>query len=220
MSSDPEMNWKIKELHSKSIVSFSDAHSFWPWRIGREATIFFNVKSYSDLIKQIRENSFSATIEVDPAYGKYHFDGHRVCNFSCSPEETKKLNGICPKCGQPLTIGVENRVEELADANSKPENAKKFYILLPLHELIALAKASTLSSKKTWQIYNSLIEKFGNEFDILLNIPKEKLARELKDDEKLVELIMLNREGKIRVKPGYDGVYGEALIGEKQAKLF
>ena len=219
MSSDPKMNWKIKELHNKSIISFSDSHSYWPWRLGRESTIFNSINSYDDLIKQIRENSFFATIETDPAYGKYHFDGHRVCNFSCSPEESRKLNGICPKCKKQLTVGVEYRVEELKDTDEKPGNAKPYYVLLPLHELIALAKASSLATQKTWKVYNSLIEKFGNEFNVLLHVTREKLADFLRGDESLVELIMLNREGKIRVKPGYDGVYGEAMISERQEKL-
>jgi len=222
LSSDPEMNWRVKELNSKSIVSFSDAHSFWPWRIGRESSIFTGPLTYNNILKQIRENSFKATVEVDPAYGKYHFDGHRNCEFSCSPEETRKLNGTCPKCGQKLTVGVENRVEEIADnpVGFSPKNAKPFYKLLPLHELISLAKASSLSSKKTWQVYNELIERFGSEFNILLNADKIELAKALPNDEQLVELIIDNRIANIKVKPGYDGVYGEALLKEKQERLF
>jgi len=224
LSSDPEMNWKLKELNDKTIVSFSDAHSFWPWRLGREATIFsFDREkiNYKEIIREIRENKILGTVEVDPAYGKYHYDGHRFCGFSCSPEESKKLGGLCPKCGKPLTIGVENRVEKLADQKPGDAKGKKtYYKLLPLHELIALAKASTLSSRKTWQIYNQLIEKFGNEFNILLRVEKESLMRELPQDEKLVELILQNRAGKIRVKAGYDGIYGEAMLKEKQERLF
>ena len=99
---DPEMNWKISELSNKSIVSFSDSHSFWPWRMGREATIFEKAESYQDIIKGIRENNILGTVETEPAYGKYHWDGHANCNFSASPEETKKLNEICPVCGKSL----------------------------------------------------------------------------------------------------------------------
>jgi uncharacterized protein (TIGR00375 family) len=222
MSSDPEMNWRIKELENKSIVSFSDAHSFWPFRIGREATIFKKTDSYYEIIKQIRENNFLATIETDPAYGKYHFDGHRNCNFSCSPEESKKLNRICPICKKPLVIGVDNRVEQLAShpKNFIAKNAKPFYKLLPLHEIIALFLGTQqLEGKNVWKVYNSLIEEFGTEFNILLNISKEQfLGKNV--DEKLTELILRNREGKIKVKPGYDGEYGKAMIGEKQGKLF
>ena len=220
MSSSPEMNWKIAELNNKSIVSFSDAHSFWPWRIGREATIFKKTDSYTEIIRQIRENDFIATIETDPGYGKYHYDGHRLCNFSSSPEKTRELEGICPKCNKPLIIGVENRVEELTDQEDYKHPAKKpFYKLLPLHELIALAKATSMASKKSWQVYNTLIEKFGTELNILLHVDRIELAKGLPNDGQLVQLIIDNRIGNIKVKPGYDGEYGIALLSERQAKL-
>jgi len=218
MSADPDMLRKFSFLNNKSVVSFSDSHSFWPFRIGREATIFNKIESYRDLIGQIRQNEIIGTVETDPAYGKYHFDGHRLCKFSCSPEETRKLEGICPKCGKELVIGVENRVEELADQETK--RVKPYYKILPLHELIALAKASTLVSKKTWQVYNKLIEKFGSEFRILLDVSESELAFFLRGEEKLFELILENRKGKLRVKPGYDGEYGLPMLGEKQEKLF
>jgi len=214
ISSDPEMNWKIKELENKSIVSFSDAHSFWPFRLGREATIFKKVNSYQELIRQIRENSFIGTIETDPAYGKYHWDGHRICNFSCGSEKTKKLNGLCPICGKNLIIGVENRVKELSSEDSNHLIKKKYYTLLPLHEIISLFLGVSLQSKKVWEIYNFLIKSFNDEFNILLNISKEEMIKK-NVDEGLIDLILKNREGKINFKPGYDGVYGEALFGNK-----
>ncbi|MEN7982247.1 MAG: LAGLIDADG family homing endonuclease [Nanoarchaeota archaeon] len=191
-------------------------NSFWPWRLGREATIFKKTESYSELIKQIRENSFIGTIEVDPAYGKYHWDGHSNCNFSCSPEKTKQLNNLCPKCGKKLIIGVENRVEELS--NSTETNGKIFYTILPLHEIISLQINANMQTKKVWAIYNKLIKKFENEFNILLNISEKELI-ENKVDEKLIKLIIKNREGKIKVKPGYDGEYGIAQL-ETQETLF
>ena len=215
MSSDPLMNWRIKELEDKAIVSFSDSHSFWPFRLGREATIFKKTNSYIELVRQIRENDFFGTIETDPAYGKYHWDGHRACDFSCSPKESRELGGICPKCGKLLTIGVEYRVEELATnpQGFKLENGKPFYKLLPLHELISLNVGVSMNSKRVWGIYNSMIEKFDNEFNILLKVPREELIKE-GVDAKLVGLIIKNRSGNIKIKPGFDGVYGVAEIGD------
>ncbi len=218
MSADPEMLRNFSFLNNKAVVSFSDAHSFWPWRIGRESTIFTGPISYQNILKQIRENSFKGTIETEPAYGRYHWDGHRNCKFSCSPEETRKLNGICPKCGKLITVGVEYRIEELSDQNPKQFNKKDYYKMLPLHELIALSNGSSLNTKKTWAVFNQLIEKFGNEFNILLYVKREELARVI--DDRLVELILENRKGKIKVKPGFDGEYGIALMPEKQGKLF
>jgi len=224
ISSDPAMNWRIKELENKSIVSFSDAHSFWPWRLGREATIFNKTDSYFEIIEQIRKNNFIGTIEVEPAYGKYHWDGHRLCNFSCDSNKTKELNGICPICKKELTIGVDNRVEELANfpLGFKHKLSKFYYNVLPLSEIIALFLNSKPESVKVWQIYNNFIKEFENEFNVLLKINREEMITK-GFDVKLVELILKNRDGKIKVKPGYDGVYGEALLDEsfeKQKKLF
>ena len=228
MSADPAMAWRLSEIASGkvNIVSFSDAHSFWPWRIGREATIFDfsdDVLSYENIIKAIRTGiGLLGTIETPPEYGKYHWDGHRNCNFSCSPAETRKLNGLCPVCKKGLTIGVDYRVEQIAKepAGYAPKNAKLFYSLVPLHELIAFALETTMASKKSWEVYNKLIEQFGNEFNILLNVSREKLMLALDKHPLLVELIMLGREVKIKVKPGFDGEYGQVITPEKQWKMF
>jgi len=220
MSSTPNMNWKIKELDNISIVSFSDSHSFWPFRLGREATIFKKTDSYSEVIRQIRENDFIATIETDPGYGIYHYDGHRNCDFSCSFKKTKELNGICPVCKRHLTVGVEYRVEELATnpLDYKPYGSKPYYKILPLHEVISLATGNGMQTIRVWKIYNELISSFENEFNILLNVSKEGFLSKNVDD-KIIDLILKNREGKIKVKPGYDGVYGKAVTEERQATL-
>lgn len=221
MSADPAMLWRFKE--KVNVVSFSDAHSFWPWRIGREAVIFDIPKlSYENIIKAIRTGQgLKATIETPPAYGKYHWDGHRNCGFSCSPKETKKLNGNCPKCGKPLTIGVDYRVEELAKEPEgyKPKNVRPFYTLVPLHELIGFNLNTVLSSKKSWEVYNNLIENFGSELNVLLKTKMEDLHAKKVDDE-LIELILLNRGGKLPIKPGFDGEYGKITAREEQKKLF
>lgn len=215
LSSDRNMNFGLNELKSKAILSFSDAHSYWPWRLGREATIFSSIGSYDEILKEIKENDFIGTIEVDPAYGKYHFDGHRNCGFSCSPEETKKLNGICPKCGNKLILGVDFRVRELKDDNEKDRKIE--FRILPLHEILALGANSGINTKKVWGIYEKLISEFENEFNVLLVVKKEELLKFA--EEKIVELILKNREGKIDVKPGYDGVYGVAILDEVKTKI-
>lgn len=225
MSSDPAMNWRLSRLDKYSIVSFSDCHSFWPWRIGREATAFeLKEVTYKNIIDSIRTNKILFTIETSPSYGKYHFDGHRLCNFSCSPEETKeKYKGICPVCKKPLVIGVMNRVEELADKD-RPDgfarkNSRPFKSILPLHEILASALGVSMTTKKVWEIYNNLIAKFGNEYEILLNADIKEIAK--LTDERIANYILRNREGKIQVKPGYDGEYGVPIFEqEKQGKLF
>jgi len=216
LSSDPPMNWRISSLDKFTLISNSDAHSAWPWRLGREANMLDfdeNDLTYDKLIEAIRTGKhFVGTIEVDPSYGKYHFDGHRNCNVSLSPQESKKYNYHCPVCGKTLTIGVLNRVESLADRPDGfiPENAKTFRRLLPLMELISHFYNVSMTSKKSWEIYMKLIKQFDTELKILLDVPIEELNQSL--DKEFADLVLLNREQKLGVKPGFDGVYGELVL--------
>ena len=219
LSSDPAMNWRLSQLDRFALISNSDSHSFWPWRIGRECNIFdfeegkLTYKSLISALHTKNPKEFLGTVEVNPAYGKYHVDGHRLCGVSMEPKETRKHNGLCPVCGKPLTIGVLNRVEELADRPEgyMPKNAIPFYTMLPLSEVIANARGEgAVSSKKVWAIFNPLIEKFGSELSVLLDAPREELEKVV--EPKVADIILKNRAGAIEVKPGYDGEYGVPVI--------
>jgi len=218
LSSDPAMNWRLSQLDKYSLVSSSDLHSHWPWRIGREATIFdLKELTYSNIIKALRtKEGLEGTIEVDPNYGKYHFDGHRNCKICMNPKDSIKVKNICPKCGRSLTIGVLHRIEELADREEgfKPEGAKEFKTLIPLSEIISTLIGSPIASKKTWKIYNDLMERFKNELNVMLEADKEELTKIA--GEGIAEAIIKNREGNIMIQPGFDGEYGKPLFSKKE----
>jgi len=212
LSSDPAMNWRISSLDKFTLISNSDAHSPWSWRLGREANVFDIDPSYKEIYEAIKnrdKKKFLYTIEVDPNYGKYHLDGHRDCNVSFEPEETKKINGICPRCKRRLTIGVLSRVEQLADRplGYTPENAIPSKTLLPLYEIISHATGTKqLYSKKVAEEHDKLVSRFGNELNILLNISREELAKTT--HHKITDAIIKSRNGELKFKPGYDGNYG------------
>jgi len=213
LSSDPAMNWRLSVLDKISLISCSDAHSL-P-KMGREANVFDTEMSYPailDAIKTKDPKKFLYTIEFFPQEGKYHYDGHRLCQVSLGPQESKKYNNICPNCGKPLTIGVLNRVEELADrpAGFKPENAIPFKSLIPLQEIVAGALGTLPGTKQGEKEYKNLIEKLGNEFTVLLDASPGDL-REATLPE-IAEGISRVREGRIHIEPGYDGVYGKIKI--------
>ncbi len=218
LSSDPPMNWRLSSLDKYTLVSNSDSHSPYPWRLGREINVFdLKEITYNNIINAIRtRKNFLFTVEVSPSYGKYHFDGHRICNISMSPDESAKHNNTCPRCNKGLTIGVLHRVEELADRQEgyKPADAVPYKSLIPLSEIIACITGTDVFTKRVWEIYNPLIAKFGNEFNVLLNIEKEELKKTV--NEKLAELIIKNRQGKIKIIPGYDGVYGKPVLESKK----
>jgi PHP family Zn ribbon phosphoesterase len=173
--------------------------------------------TYGNIVDAIRKKDgklFKFTVETDPNYGKYHFDGHRVCSFSCSPEQTKRLNGFCPRCKRRLTIGVLSRVEQLADRPEGfvPKDAIPFKDLIPLYEIISFTMGvEQLYSKKVLDEQNKLIDRFGNEFNVLLKVSKEELVKVT--HEKIADSIVRLREGKVKFVAGYDGVYGKPIFG-------
>lgn len=224
LSSDPLMNWRLSALDKITLISCSDAHS--PSKIGREANVFdLEFLSYSAIVEAIKQKNpqkFLYTVEFFPQEGKYHYDGHRLCKIRLAPKESKKYNNICPNCGKPLTIGVLNRVEELADRPEgfRPENAIPFKSLIPLKEIIADALGQMVGTKQVEQEYKNLIEKFSNEFNVLIDVPSSEL--EAFTLPEIAEGIIRVREGRIFVEPGYDGVYGKIKIfspGEQKTLL-
>lgn len=220
LSSDPPMNWRLSTLDRFTLLSNSDSHSFWPWRIGREANVFeFEQPTYKGILDAIRNKDtkhLKFTIETDPAYGKYHWTGHRNCNVYLSAQEARKLGNICPVCRRKLTEGVEQRVEELADrpAEYKSYNMPGFMRLLPLSEIIsAVLGVDSPSTQAVWKEYNTLVNKFGNEYAVLIDATKEELSTIV--ESSIANAIIGVREGTIKVIPGYDGVYGKIDLNQE-----
>jgi PHP family Zn ribbon phosphoesterase len=134
---------------------------------------------------------------------------------SLSPQEAQKLGNICPVCRRKLTKGVEQRVEELADrpAGFRPNNVPGFKRLLPLSEIIAaVLNVDSPSTQAVWKIYNLLIDKFGDEYTVLIDASKEALNEIV--EAQVADAILRVRAGSINVVPGYDGMYGKLILGE------
>ncbi len=228
LSSDPEMNWRVSSLDRFTLISNSDAHS--PSRLGREANVFSGKIGYRDIKEVLREGDgkrFLYTIEFFPEEGKYHYDGHRQCGISLSPKESKNYKNLCPKCGRKLTIGVVHRVETLADREEGFTSFQDipFKHLVPLAEIIAEALGLGVDTKAVQERYRAVTQRLGGELKVLLEVPKEELFRSI--PTKIAQGIMRVREGKVNIKCGYDGVYGEVSIfgkekekEQKQLELF
>ena len=224
LSSDPGMNWRLSALDKYALISNSDSHSL--RRIGREANILESALSYKGIIEAIKSRDpkqFLSTIEFFPEEGMYHYDGHRACKTRLAPAETRRLNKLCPNCGKPVTVGVVNRVEELADRPEgfRPENAVPYKNMVPLDEIIAeaIGVVSPLA-KSVQEEYFGLIKEFGNEIGILFDIPGSDLRGKVRPE--ILEGISRVREGRLYIEPGYDGEYRHVKIfgeGEKQTKV-
>ena len=214
LSSDPLMNWRLSSLDRITLISNSDAHS--PAKLGREANIFDTEISYKAMMNAIKtRDGFEGTIEFFPEEGKYHYDGHRTCGISLSPKETVKHNYLCPVCGKRVTVGVMHRVEKLADRENgfRPSGAPPFYSLVPLPEIIAEAIKVGVNSKAVNNEYLHIIEKLGNEFKILMDIPLNDIERA--SSPIIREAIARMRSGNVYISPGFDGEYGKIKIFEE-----
>lgn len=213
LSSDPQMNWHVSKLDKYRLVSNSDAHS--PSKLAREATVFDHNPDYYSLMHALKTGEgYVGTVEFFPEEGKYHEDGHRKCNICLSPEDTKKLNGICPVCGKPVTIGVSYRVNELSDRKeiiTPPSTAGEVFSLVPLQEIVSEIMQVGPQSKSAVCEYERLVHRFGSELAILQDIPTDEIS---KASTLLGEGISRLRQGKVIKHAGYDGEYGVIKLFE------
>ena len=214
LSSDPAMNWRISKLDRYQLISNSDAHS--PSKLGREANLLDIDCSYEGLYRAIQTGEgLEGTVEFFPEEGKYHFDGHRKCGVSLSPVEAERLGGICPVCGKKLTMGVDHRVEQLADRAEGfvKKDGKKYESLVPLPEVISACMGYSTASKKVQGCFEQMIQTLGTEFDILRNVPSEDIKSCA--GERIAEGIENVRTGNVKRIPGYDGEYGKIELFEE-----
>jgi len=215
LSSDPKMNWQISGLDKYTLLSNSDAHSL--RKIGREANVFEIAEkklSYDEIIRVIKDKNpkeFLYTIEFFPEEGKYHLDGHADCKFSCLPAETKKLKGLCPKCGKKLLVGVLNRIEVLGDREYGfvPKRAIPYRSVVPLEEVIAETFDVGVGSKKVQAMYDQMLLKH-TEFEILLDLPEKEV--ESISNKSIAQAISRIRLGHVHIEAGYDGIFGKIHI--------
>jgi len=217
LSSDPGMNWMVSKLDRYSLVSNSDAHSL--DNLGREANVFdlppaLSFSAVRDAIKT--RKGFVKTYEFYPEEGKYHYDGHRACGVRWNPSETKSHGGICTVCRKPVTVGVLNRVEELADrkAGAKPEGAVPFQYIVPLRTIISKTIKKGEKTGAVSEEYGRIVRYFKSEFAVF-EADAERIR--LAANPEVASAIMKVKCGNIRWLPGYDGVFGELVLDDKGA---
>ncbi len=222
LSSDPSMHWSVPDSSQRSIVSFSDAHSV--ASLGREATVLDVVEmTYDGVIRAMRERNIVETYEFHPEHGKYHHDGHRKCGIRMHPAESGEVNGVCPKCHRPMTLGVLNRSEAISVGNAirpvKGDDGSLFHPsgrhapyrhLIPLAEVLAYTLVVGKASKRVKCVYNALINAIGSEFNVLLGATEDDISS-VSGNPEIAHAIVDARHGNVTVDPGYDGVYGSAI---------
>lgn len=245
LSSNPAMNWRIAELDSRAIVSFSDAHS--GPKLGREATVFRfpgGDVSYRALYEAIRSGAapvpgrpgIAYTLEFYPEEGKYHYTGHRACHVRQTPDETRRKGATCPVCGKPLTIGVMHRVDELAGRTEQevqqvalPGRTGDIDVVMygsnafpkrpPFAMLVPLMEivAEAIGSPVSSPKVQVLYMRLINEVGNEFFVLVSAAADDIAKvaGEQVAMGVKRVRQGKLVIEPGYDGVFGMVKIREK-----
>jgi DNA helicase-2/ATP-dependent DNA helicase PcrA len=230
LSSDPPMNWRVADLDHVRLMSNSDAHS--PGYLGRNACVFSTKLDYFAMKQSLQTldlEGYQGTLDMYPDQGKYHFDGHRKCGVSLDPEETARLNKICPVCGRPLTLGVLHRVRELADRpfGYVPETRHGYTSIIPLADILSDIFQVGPKTKKVARYYDKAVQALGPELEILTRCDGDRIRSA--GVPLLAEAVERMRSGRVHVSPGYDGEYGKVRVfapdelarfkGERQLKM-
>lgn len=214
LSADTFMADTISELSDFPFLSNSDAHSPWPHRLGREFNqIELEDMSYSSIKKAIANKDIRANYGLIPNLGKYHMTACTKCYKIIDPLVAKENKMKC-SCGGTIKKGVDYRIYEIADLKEArhPDFRPNYVHLMPLAELIASVYDKGVTTKTVQNIWQKLIDEFGNEINVLIDAPLDDIK---KIDANILSAIDSFRNGTIEVIPGGGGQYGKILF-EKQ----
>jgi PHP family Zn ribbon phosphoesterase len=183
--------------------------------VGRESNVFdlpeCTYGALRNALQTRNPQQFLHTIEFYPQEGKYHYDGHAACKVVMSPEESARHKNLCPVCKKDLVLGVDHRVQAIADrAVGVATNKVPFKSVIPLYEIISECLGVSRASKKVMALYESMLEAGENEFNILLDLSADEIKKI--SNEMIAEAVMRMRAGKVSAQPGYDGVYGKITV--------
>lgn len=195
LSSDTNMADQIRELHDYTFVTNSDAHSL--AKIAREyQVIAMKGPTFLELHKALKNEDgrkIIANYGLDPLLGKYHKTVCAECLNPASEEEQ-----ICRHCGNSKIIkGVADRILELRTAERGAKDRPPYIHQVPLEFIPGLGP----------RLLEKLVDHFGSEMAILHDVPYTGLKDVV--SEKIADLILKAREGKVNLAAGGGGKYGK-----------
>lgn len=202
LSANTDMADRLQELHEKTFVTNSDAHSL--VKIGREYQVILQKEpSYQEWVMAMRrekQRRVECNYGLSPQLGKYH---QTACQ-GCGSMERENDVGRCPACGYKRMVrGVSQRIEQLADVpvGVHPPHRPPYVEQVPLEFIPGVGP----------KLRQKMYEQIGTEMDVLHRADEETLRRVL--GEKVTSLIVKARRGELLFQAGRAGIYGK-VIGE------
>ncbi len=222
LSADTNYADMIAENRQYQFLTCSDAHSPWPYRIGREFTrIEMKEPSFKELKKALEEKEekrIKLNVGLDPREGKYHMTACNACYSKFSLEQAKALNWRCPKCRGSIKRGVRDRIEMLSDGKSKhPEFRPRYLHIVPLAEIIQLAlNVQGINSISVQSMWRDFVERFGSEINALIDAAEEELKQV---NPRVGQKVVSFRKGFVHYIAGGGGNYGKPVICDSKEEF-
>ncbi|MFX0070219.1 MAG: hypothetical protein ACFFAO_03925, partial [Candidatus Hermodarchaeota archaeon] len=161
--------------------------------------------------------------KVQDIFNQYSITDEFITYYTDKPEESKisyidqvsKDKMICPACKEEtkknykIRLGVSERVETIAtySESKHPDHRPDYINAVPLIDIIRSVKGiKSKTSKTVLNEYNKMINKLGNEFDILIDKSIEDIK---KINENIASVINAFRNNEIEYTPGGGGTYGQ-----------
>jgi len=217
LSADTDYADRIAELSSRTFLSNSDAHSPRTHKLAREFNqLDLQDCSFDDLrMAIIRENGRKITLNVGfyPEEGKYNQTACTRCFRQYTADRMGELQGRCPACSGLIKLGVKDRVNSLSDYSKPvhPDHRPPYLHLIPLAEIIAMAignkSALSIGVQKR---YDGIVQG-RTEIEVLTDADLNRLEAE----PRVMQAIEAFRTGRVVVRPGGGGKYGQVALPEQ-----
>jgi uncharacterized protein (TIGR00375 family) len=191
-------------------------------KLGKYYNMFCNKCRRRVLFKKVKKKSNSV-------FSQYSITDNFIFFFVDNPELSKenyikqvaKEKIICQACQEKLgrkhkiKLGVSERIDYISSNknNSRPhhpDHRPPYINAVPLIDIIRSVKGIKSNSSKTvLNSYNNFINDLGTEFEILIDIPIEKIE---KLEENVASVIRAFRNDEIKFTPGGGGIYGQIKL--------
>ncbi|MFX1385597.1 MAG: endonuclease Q family protein [Promethearchaeota archaeon] len=161
--------------------------------------------------------------QVNTIFNQYSISENFVIYYSTAPlssrldylEQVSKNKINCPACKEQynknfkVKLGVSERIEKISTSiEPKHPNHRPPYVnAIPLIDIIrAVKNIKSTTSKTVLNDYNKIIQELGTEFEILLDIPNNKIEEFNKNIALIIKAL---RNDEVEYTPGGGGTYGQ-----------
>jgi uncharacterized protein (TIGR00375 family) len=202
----------IKRKEGRKIILNVGLHP----KLGKYYNMFCNKCRRRILFKKEKKN-------VQNIFNQYSITENFIIIFTNNPQAAKNkyINQVaknkinCPACKEKLgknfkvKLGVSERIDVISSYTEPihPDHRPKYINAVPLIDIIrSIKKIKSKTSKSVLNEYNNIIDELGTEFEILIDLPLDKIDN---FDKNLGSIIRAFRNNEIEYTPGGGGTYGQ-----------